>query len=208
MKKGHLAWISLGCLVLYLIPNIIYFLNVNNGEVSSKAEQWGQYGDYLGGSINPILTIANILAVVYLTYIVSHLEEKRATEQMNIQKIIALNQMRFEEIKEITKILNSFTDLAELDSVEKKYQRILNIKRSVNFFAINSAPLFNDVFTPHFDENYYNKLIKSIDNFRDYLKANATNIDKAKTHALFTEYVQKKGAFLRVINNYLIQEMK
>lgn len=40
---------------------LIYYLNFGiNGNLSNKTDVWGQFGDYLGGVVNPILSFITI----------------------------------------------------------------------------------------------------------------------------------------------------
>ena len=45
---------GIACLLVIAVL-IIYWLNFKNNPISSEVENWGSFGDYVGGTINPIL---------------------------------------------------------------------------------------------------------------------------------------------------------
>jgi hypothetical protein len=64
----------------YLIPNelkplirfsimvailviMFYFINFHNG-LSTEQEVWGQFGDYIGGTLNPLFSLAALFALL------------------------------------------------------------------------------------------------------------------------------------------------
>ena len=53
------------CLVLLLLTWGGYYLNFGlNGTLSQKTEVWGQFGDYVGGVVNPILSFFTIYLLI------------------------------------------------------------------------------------------------------------------------------------------------
>jgi hypothetical protein len=46
------------------------------------SETWGAFGGYLDGTLNPLLTMANVAVLIYLTFLASRFEDKN--NQKNI----------------------------------------------------------------------------------------------------------------------------
>jgi len=70
MKSLTKTMITTGVILVALFfgPLIAYISNFRKGHISSSPDDWGTFGDYLGGFLNPILGILNILVLVYLTF--------------------------------------------------------------------------------------------------------------------------------------------
>lgn len=56
---------------------IVYIYNFKSNGLSKDPENWGQFGDYIGGTINATLSIINFLGLTYLTLRIVEIEENR-----------------------------------------------------------------------------------------------------------------------------------
>ena len=91
MKNNKIILIvAIVCILLYIIPNVIFYCNIGINGLSDKPSDWGVYGDFIGGSLNPLLAIFNIIALVYLTYTVSISDDKRITSQFRYEAYVDL----------------------------------------------------------------------------------------------------------------------
>jgi len=95
------------CLTLILLVILPYLINFNGG-ISDDTQVWGAFGDYFGGILNPILAIINIAILIYLTYLVNKIESNRATEELEIQKKIAIYGLKHDALKEFNNNLSKF----------------------------------------------------------------------------------------------------
>ncbi|WP_343665182.1 hypothetical protein [Chryseobacterium mucoviscidosis] len=75
--KNFLSIILFFIVVSILLVIGIYAGNLAGNGIADDPEQWGQFGDYIGGILNPILTIFNLILVAYLTLKISNNEEER-----------------------------------------------------------------------------------------------------------------------------------
>lgn len=67
-RKLTIKWwhIFLGFFVVIIfLPLVLYLLKFGHEAVSNSPEQWGQFGDYIGGVLNPILGFATFAALLY-----------------------------------------------------------------------------------------------------------------------------------------------
>ena len=55
--------------IICFIPIIIYPINFWNHKFSDDPSDWGTFGDYLGGVLNPILAIIGLFITVALAYL-------------------------------------------------------------------------------------------------------------------------------------------
>jgi hypothetical protein len=52
-------------IALSAIPALLYLLNFGNLAFSKNISEWAQFGDYIGGVTNPVLSLITFLAVLY-----------------------------------------------------------------------------------------------------------------------------------------------
>lgn len=60
-----LIWWS--CSMILLIVLGAYYLKFGESGLSDKQEVWAQFGDYLGGVLNPFISIINLIILAYLS---------------------------------------------------------------------------------------------------------------------------------------------
>lgn len=82
---------------LILIPVVLvagsytfFFVHINNRSLSGSPEQWGQFGDFFGGTLNPIyalLAFVGVLITIHLQSKQLELAEKRALIE-EVQRLI------------------------------------------------------------------------------------------------------------------------
>lgn len=65
-KRSWLAIVfaSLALIAVALLSYVFWFYGHLDRKISSSPEQWGQFGDYLGGLLNPILSFISICILV------------------------------------------------------------------------------------------------------------------------------------------------
>ena len=47
------------------LPVFFYIANFRESDIASSAAEWGQFGDYIGGLLNPIFGFSSLLALLY-----------------------------------------------------------------------------------------------------------------------------------------------
>lgn len=62
-----------------------YWANFHEYGRSNDPERWGQFGDYFGGILNPIISILNLIILTYITIHLSKIEDKR--NQWTLQEL-------------------------------------------------------------------------------------------------------------------------
>lgn len=110
-------------LILFLgaliVPQVLFYQHLHEYGWSNDPARWGQYGDFIGGITNPLLSAISIGVLVFLTITVHNNEKKRHQEAIEIedkrnqasietQKIVALNQFRHEAYKSLKDHFNNF----------------------------------------------------------------------------------------------------
>jgi hypothetical protein len=109
--------------LLFLLIGFLPFLFVFSGnEISKSISDWGSFGDYLSS----IIGVLNIAVFIYITYLVSRLDDKRNQWQINAQHKIVLSQFRQNELDKLCQKLDSALALEG----EEKYIIISKISSS------------------------------------------------------------------------------
>ena len=88
-KKNHFKFpflIGLLLLLAILIPIFIYLIIFYHHPLSDNGSNWGDFGNYLGGILNPIIGIFNVVVLVYLTLKVSELDNVRNERALELQR--------------------------------------------------------------------------------------------------------------------------
>jgi len=82
MSKKILKLILWICISIAIATIGFYAYNFNKSPLSSDPSDWGTFGDYIGGILNPILGITNIIVLIYISLLISKYEDKRWSHQL------------------------------------------------------------------------------------------------------------------------------
>lgn len=135
MKKVNILSIIiiLAIFAVILIPNIAY-RNQFGSSISESKEEWGQYGDFIGGMTNPLLTIINIGLLIYLTYKVSSSDNTRL-----------LSQMRYDAVRVLEVDFERALFLIKEENHEKTRNAFVELEYKMAAFAEESNVLFQKI---------------------------------------------------------------
>lgn len=67
MKRGfwlYIIFVTAGCILLLISSYVGWFFVHLSRSLSSSGEQWGQFGDFFGGVLNPILSFITICILI------------------------------------------------------------------------------------------------------------------------------------------------
>lgn len=112
--------------ILTLLAYLLKFVPTNNFW-TSRPEDWGQFGDFIGGFLGTVIGLINLVVLVYLTKYVADEDNRKA-----------LNQFRFDAYQEIKKELESFNPKQRF--LKKEHNQLLITIKGLEDFAF----LFND----------------------------------------------------------------
>lgn len=60
-KLNSLVWVAIG---LFIIASFAYFYNFH-GVFSTAKSDWGTFGDFMGGTLNPLFAFLSLIAIIY-----------------------------------------------------------------------------------------------------------------------------------------------
>jgi large-conductance mechanosensitive channel len=159
MFKKILNWIEENIIfVVSLIATIVipsYLIKFSNFSIchpnfSTTNGDWGTFGDYIGGILNPIIAFCALYWIVK-TY---HLQNEELKDTKKELEIANKTQKKQVELAALTALLN--TKLMQLDGLNSEIQIPTNERKSLH---VNTPPFNGNKVT--FD-NVYEKLTKEI----------------------------------------------
>lgn len=194
-----IIWVSVG---LYALVNLFYFLKFN-GDISSDPAVWGQYGDFIGGSMNPIFGLVNIIALVYLTYEISHTDERRAKEALNAQKLITLTQMRLEAVNQLS---NDIDDAFNNKVDAETKNRATKVHNIVMAFSRHTSFLFKGK-----EDAALVELREHINTMKDvllkYNHNNTSEEEREKVRENIRKFINIKNKLIYSLKQFIIEDL-
>lgn len=104
-----------------IIPIVFYYKNFKNHSPSPSATDWGAFGDYMGGIINPIIGFFSIVILGYISIKIG----KNSTDE---QKDLFISQQRRLAYQELIAEYSKFkTILANISVNRERLKRIEEI---------------------------------------------------------------------------------
>jgi hypothetical protein len=70
---------------LFLLPYLIYIIKFSDLDVVRQTETWGQFGDFIGGILNPFLALVNVIFLVMAAVYVSQIDNNRLLNEYRKQ---------------------------------------------------------------------------------------------------------------------------
>ncbi|KFE99014.1 hypothetical protein [Chryseobacterium luteum] len=99
MKFSRILWIigSLISLIAIVMPVIFYVINFHENDRSTDPADWGVFGDYLGGILNPIISFLTLIITVIIAVNISGLEKRNHDESVHnpIKPFFIINNLDF-----------------------------------------------------------------------------------------------------------------
>ena len=80
-----LSWILVFAGSVTLIVFVSYFMHFNNG-FSPKQEEWGLFGDFIGGILNPILSFMALISLL-LTVVLQSKQLELSRQELSATRI-------------------------------------------------------------------------------------------------------------------------
>ncbi len=102
-KLNVLAWIAIG---LLLIASFAYFYNFH-GTFSTTKSDWGTFGDFMGGTLNPLFAFLSLIAIIYTISIQTQELEFSRDELKATKEELEKSRIAQEEQSESFKMQNT-----------------------------------------------------------------------------------------------------
>jgi len=159
IPNKKLIYISISILTLVLIfPILLYIYYFRDYSIARDTSVWGTFGDFIGGILNPIISLASLIVLGYLTYIMSKQSNVESKKLFLLQqKMPAYNDLvkHFKGINLLTKNMGQFisnTELIEALPLEERAKYLIsdisNLQRQFDVFDDFYYTIY------HFNLNY------------------------------------------------------
>jgi len=185
-----------------------------------------EFGDYVGGVLNPLLALLSTSSIIFLTYVIAKAENSKADESILTQKRITLNQMRHEALNLLDDKLNLFihelgglhiTDEDQNNFIKRvlanqirKERESKNEKKQRSFwlitlYEIESFAQKEYLFKELFDTDNYKKVSESL------LEATSKLIKEHDSEEMISAtslnaYIEHKQNLTAVIGAFILKE--
>lgn len=76
-KQNKIYWLFGITILLSLVITALYFIKFGDGTLSENKSEWGTFGDYIGGILNPLIGLATLVVTFYIAYTFNNYEKSR-----------------------------------------------------------------------------------------------------------------------------------
>ena len=167
---GIIVFISLYCIYLTIS---YYWLQFQNTTITNNPVNWGLFGEYFGGTLNPLLLLINICITIWLTIIINKYAKQNSDKQIEAARKVVEIQLKHEALKEFREELNY-----NFNNLRKDINNVAKVNACMNVLQ-NFANNFNYLFT--FSKiDSFNSLLKII-NHLEIIVVNGDIADSLQT---------------------------
>lgn len=164
MKRNHYIIACLIIIGVILTPTIFFLVYFRDYVIGTDPEKWGQFGDFFGGTLNPIISLASLVTLGYLTYLVSTLSTQESKKlfilEMKMQAYDELVAMRLKlnlvqfDVRNASFLRDSkLPSLKRLEILHDEYKQVIQCAKvyselfyMLSGFEMRYGHLFNYVF--------------------------------------------------------------
>lgn len=213
-----IKWFLLIGILLFCIPVVFYALSFKEFVISDNPDDWAAFGNYLGGVLNPFFALINIIIFIYLTQLVSKLEDQRSQQALENQKKITLNEFRQREFKELAQILNGvIEELSHFEIALSKANIALYKIKTSHENIVYLFPILKEAENVKLIDDIASKLNEIIGDLSK-MKANKNNKnlrDKILTELggkfglepKMSDYLKLKTKLIQILQSYILDDL-
>lgn len=177
-----------------------------------------EFGDYIGGVLNPLFALLSTVAIIYLTYIIAKGDDVKAERAIEMQRRLTINQMRQSAFENLVQKTNHYVyeldKLAIYEAQNNFIQKMLTNtitaengeKTNAIWFIILSEIenfiQFNYLFTDLFKSEKFKTKHKEIIEITTKLIQEQSDFKFVKTKTL-ENYIDKQKDYLSCIGEYI-----
>src|SRR5690242_15725828 len=79
-KQRQYVWIAI---ILILTVPLAYIINFFSHPISDKSVDWGTFGDFVGGILNPIIGLLTLIVTIIIAISISEIEKRYHEDTVN-----------------------------------------------------------------------------------------------------------------------------
>jgi hypothetical protein len=84
LTKWQIFWICFGGIALLFTPLWIYIARFHLNEISTEPEKWGPFGDYIGGILNPLISLLTLTATIIIAIVLKRIDDRNRKEDRSL----------------------------------------------------------------------------------------------------------------------------
>lgn len=97
--RNLLVGIIIVSFLLIITASLFYICHFSGQQLSNDPATWGQFGDFFGGTLNPLLALINICIFILLTLLIQHISNINNRNNIEAQKQIAIISLKNDEFR-------------------------------------------------------------------------------------------------------------
>lgn len=136
-RTAIVVWLAVFvALLLISAPLILYHSHFKEQAVGSDPATWGQFGDYVGGVLNPIIGILNLGLFVYISWLVADLAGDHNLQLLVKQRRMEAFELLMSDISKLNLASHNFNLSNATVALSKRYHESRNSTDSVEHFNV------------------------------------------------------------------------
>lgn len=197
-SKTKLFWTTSIIIIFLLLitPIAAYVWYFRNSVITTDPQAWGVLGDFFGGILNPIISLASLCVLGYLTYLIA----KQTTRESKNLFILERRMLAFDELAKHVKEINSFTPkmdsimamvpvyeklpneqaIIHMVKVFEELREVGNTYRNFHYTLFEFNPRYGHLFKYDFNSKEYKELLAESKRISNLMATLVTDPDKIK----------------------------
>lgn len=207
---------SIISLIFICIPIFSYLINFANHPLSSDPANWGVFGDYIGGTINTMVSIISLIILGILTHRVGkqsneeNLKTNLLMRRIEVYDYISKYSTSIHKLRtEMILILPNITDKNKLEDnlkwIEKYHEKVV-VLVELNSLLETFSFRFGKIFNYDFKQSKFDELCALSEKIKDAV-TNYFNPDYEKPKTLINDYNALLDNFIKFLDD-LSEELK
>lgn len=191
----------------------LFIYNFGNYNLSSKIEHWGAFGDFIGGTLNIVISLVSLVVLGYITFLVSKESSEENRKQQLLIKRLEIYDLFYQSTIDIQHDGNQMLVLTDWMKITKNEE--FKYKIQSDLFASSYRAVQAVKFIDNFKDRYgfyFSRSVKS-DSYRELEKISRLYVrifsalfdvivlDKDEDEILLKQI--DKGNYDKHINNFL-----
>jgi len=180
---------------------LFYIIYFHSHSISKSPADWGVFGDFLGGLINPYVAILTLIVTIYIAVEISKLDDKRNEKAIDFERRRFLNELRESEYRRITTELQKISGALSSDGDEGAND-IYAILMHVKHFELYNGHIF-----PFLQETEMQELNDSLELLWKAKDKKASAAALVELTEAARNFIVKSLAFCKKMQDFILQEV-
>jgi hypothetical protein len=187
LKKILIYGLSTG-IILLVIPIIIYGFHFHWNNLSNNTSDWGAFSDFVGGILNPIFSIFNILILIFLTIKVSNWDANREKESLEREYRLRNYELMYSALKDFGVIFSKFGERINSSYKCKSPLEFGLLRFEFEALVTVNKRHFNYLGNPENVKKIVDNIVRVTNNLDSLYKDNSKRTEFMDGEALYNEF--------------------